>query len=146
MNWDAFVLKFGVHCWDEGQTKTLAALKKAAAQIPDSTLLNLPPLRIFTPVRADSGVTLMVETAGQIFSPATPLTLMYLSPLMELYQQSEIDFTVAHEFAHVALRHLWSINSNREMGTFKDGTYGDAPSEIAADQLAESWGFSALKE
>ena len=141
MDWDAFVLRFNVHCWDEGQVKTLIALKKAAAQIPDSVLSNLPPLRIFTPVRGDSGVTLMVGTTGQLFSPALPVTLLYLSPLLELYSQTEIEFTVAHEFAHVALGQLWSINSSREAGTFKDSTYGDAPAELAADKLAESWGF-----
>jgi hypothetical protein len=141
MDWDAFVHRFGVHCWDDGQVKMLIALKKAAEQIPDSVLRNLPPVRIFTPVRADSGVTLMVESTGQIFSPAVPLTLLYLSPFLELYSQAEIEFTVAHEIAHIALGHLWSINSTRESGTFKDATYEDAPAEIAADKLAESWGF-----
>lgn len=144
MDWDAFVYRFGVNCWDEGQIKTRDALKKAADQIPDSILCSLPPLKIFTPPRSDCGVTLMVETTGQAFSPAQPLTLMYISPLMELYPQGEIEFTVAHEFAHVALRHLWSNNSLREVGTFKDSTYGDAPSEVAADKLAESWGFSKV--
>jgi Peptidase family M48 len=142
MDWDAFVHRFGVNCWDSGQIKMLIALKRAAMEIPDTILCNLPPVRIFTPTRADCGVTLMVETTGQVFSPAQPLTLMYLSPLMELYSQAEIEFTVAHEFAHIALGHLWSRNAQSEMNTFKDATYGDAPSEIAADKLAESWGFS----
>ena len=142
MDWDAFVIKFGVHCWDEGQVKTLIALKRVAEQIPDEVLCNMPPLRIFTPVRADCCVTLMVETMGQVFSPAQPLTLMYISPLMELYAYGEIEFTFAHEFAHIALKHMWSLNAAREMGTFKDATYGDAPSEIEADKLAESWGFT----
>jgi len=142
MDWGAFCYKFGVHCFDEGQVKTLIALKRAAEQIPDEILCNMPPLRIFTPVRSDCGVTLMVEATGQVFSPAQPLTLMYISPLMEMYAHGEIEFTIAHEFAHVALKHMWSLNAAREMGTFKDATYGDAPSEIEADKLAESWGFT----
>jgi hypothetical protein len=140
MDWDVFTQRFNVWLYDE-QAKTCAALKRAAAQIPDAVLCGLPPLRIFTPLRADSSVSLMVETTGQVFGSAVPLTLMYISPLEELYPQEDVDFTVAHEFAHVALGHLWSINGGREQGTFRGRRHGDSPAEMAADRLAESWGF-----
>lgn len=82
MNWVVFANRFGVWCYETGQTKTLAALEKIAEKIPDSVLNSLPPTRIFTPSRELGSASLMVEIRGQVFSPAQPL--LYLSPLSEL--------------------------------------------------------------
>lgn len=62
----------------------------------------------------------------------------------QVNESREVDFTVAHEFAHVVL------------GRYKSGatiipadavirSHGDVPSEMEADRLAESWGFPKVE-
>jgi hypothetical protein len=64
--------------------------------------------------------------------------LMYLSPMLELESQAKVNFTVAHEFAHIALGH--HLPDNQQM-TEQAERHEDRPAERAADALAMSWGF-----
>jgi hypothetical protein len=67
---------------------------------------------------------------------------MYLSPTLEFESQGRVDFVVAHEFAHVVLRHHEPGN---EQAALKADTYQNRPAEVAANALAESWGFKRSK-
>jgi len=57
--------------------------------------------------------------------------MVYLSPELELESQEQVNFTVAHEFAHVVLKHS-SLCWNPEQGKRDEQT---------ADDLAKEWGF-----
>jgi len=70
---------------------------------------------------------------------------IYLAPSLERQLQSDVDFTVAHEFAHAALRH----HEPESLITFsideaKKG-YLNWNSEVAADELVAAWGHEIPK-
>jgi hypothetical protein len=65
-----------------------------------------------------------------------------LSPRLEAKPKSEVDFTVAHEFAHVALGHQ-QRGSTAVPPDAVVQSHEDVPSGHDADRLAESWGFCA---
>jgi hypothetical protein len=67
---------------------------------------------------------------------------MYLSPMLELESQAKVNFTVAHEFAHIALGH--HLPDNQQM-TEQAESHEDRPAERAADALAMSWGFKCKR-
>jgi hypothetical protein len=57
--------------------------------------------------------------------------MVYLSPDLEIESQEQVDFTVAHEFAHVVLKHsplCWDPEQSKK-------------NEQTADGLARAWGF-----
>jgi IrrE N-terminal-like domain len=56
--------------------------------------------------------------------------MVYLSPELEIESQEQVNFTVAHEFAHVVLRHSPLCDSER-----------GKKNEQMADDLAKEWGF-----
>lgn len=70
--------------------------------------------------------------------------LLYLSPRLEAKPQNEVDFTVAHEFAHVSLGHQQPGATRVPPDTVVQ-SHEDVPSEQDADRLAESWGFALPK-
>ena len=68
-----------------------------------------------------------------------------MAPSLERHSQPEVDFTVAHEFAHTVLRH----HEPEKLMTFsmdeaKKG-YLNWDSEVAADQLVAEWGYKIPK-
>jgi hypothetical protein len=58
--------------------------------------------------------------------------------------QSEVDFTVAHEFAHVSLGHQQPGATTVPPGAVVQ-SHEDVPFEQDTDGLAESWGFALPK-
>ena len=67
---------------------------------------------------------------------------VYLSPMLELESQWRVDFTVAHEIAHLVLKH--HEPENPQMALHGE-THQTRPAELAADTLAELWGFKRPK-
>jgi hypothetical protein len=64
---------------------------------------------------------------------------------LERQSQSEVDFTVAHEFAHASLRHHEPENlMTFSMDEARKG-YLNWESEVAADELVGSWGYEIPK-
>jgi Zn-dependent peptidase ImmA (M78 family) len=55
---------------------------------------------------------------------------IYLDPCLELQPQKNVEFTVAHEFAHVVLNHTDYLRT------------GEKEKEADADALAKAWGFT----
>jgi predicted metal-dependent peptidase len=58
--------------------------------------------------------------------------ILYFSPLLFDASQEQIRFTIAHEIAHVVLRHLDDSPNARDTGERQ---------ERDADAFAEQWGF-----
>lgn len=108
------------------RAKVFKALRKVVPKVPDSVFKL--DLVIFAP----SGVNgLAFRGRGSTF--------IYLDPCLELEPQEEVDFTVAHEFAHIV----------RDMGKSAAELENETPEEeeldeAETDKLAESWGFKTL--
>jgi len=102
-------------CLEKGvvlHPKVLKALKKVAPHVPNLTT----KLFILTPEK---------DTLGSVFR-YDGIT-MYLHPTLYRSAQYEIEFTIAHEFAHIVLEHLKKPAGRRV--------------EREADALARKWGF-----
>jgi hypothetical protein len=122
--------------FDYDRYKTIEAMQKLSKRLPDDVRDSLPPLVVFAPSAAKLGEVKPFGLGDRL--------LLYLSPRLEAKPQSEVDFTVAHEFAHVSLGH------HRPDGTTVPSdaivhSHEDVPSEQETDRLAESWGFALPK-
>jgi hypothetical protein len=73
---------------------------------------------------------------------------VYLSPKLEQESQAQVDFTVAHEFAHVILKHYdYRVRQTVTDEQAKElRSHQEFPDEKAADKLATTWGFRREKE
>ncbi len=107
--------------------KRILAVEQVYAQGGEA-LDRMPQVTIFAPPINHAGHALRIPTN----------CMVYLSPTLEFEQQWKVNFTVAHEFAHVVLGHHRA--GNRQM-KIKADRHADRPAEKAADDLAESWGF-----
>jgi hypothetical protein len=105
--------------------RTRTALKKLAKRVDRKTLLSFPRCVIFAPA---------LSATFRGYAWASDIPYVYFSPTLEFNQQLEVDFTVAHEFAHMVLNHKPSLQKDLKKGEGK-------AHERAADRLAESWGF-----
>jgi hypothetical protein len=118
--------------FDYDRHKTIAAMQRLSERVPSDVLDSLPPLTVFAPSRALLGHVLPCGTGDSIF--------VYLAPRLEMKSQREVDFTVAHEFAHIVLRH-YKPCATTHTPDVAVRSHADAPSEQDADGLAVSWGF-----
>ena len=134
---DAFLDLFidSRYCDLDVRPKTAKALIKLAERIPDNIVSDLPRIVVFAPNPDDYGSCTPLMPSNSSGEDA----LIYLAPLLERRSQTEVDFTVAHEFAHAALRHhepeslmTFSIDEAK-----KD--YLNLNSEVAADELVAAW-------
>jgi hypothetical protein len=135
--WLAFRYQYIETGWfDYDRPKTIEAMRKICERVPDDVLDSLPPLTLFAPSSAPLGRVLPFGSGDGPF--------VYLAPHLERKSQAEVDFTVAHEFAHVALSHYRAANTATTvpLGVL---SHDDAPSEQEADSCAESWGFKKPK-
>lgn len=122
--------------FDYDRRKTIAAMRKISERVPDDVLDNLPPLTVFAPSAAPLGRVLPCGPGDSIF--------VYLSPRLESKSQTEVDFTVAHEFAHIILGHNKPGATTLPSDAVAQ-SHESTPSEQEADRLAESWGFAHPK-
>ena len=119
--------------FDYDRHKTIEAMRKLSERIPDDVLDNLPSLIVFAPSAAKLGEMKPFGLGDRLF--------VYLAPRLEKKSQREVDFTVAHEFAHIALGHYKPGATSHPHGAIVQN-HEDAPSEHDADELAQSWGFA----
>jgi len=99
--------------------------KKEALAGMETVLIDAPPLRVQGEAYAD--------THGDV-------ARIYLSPMLEFESPSCVVFTVAHEFAHVWLKHHRGEGSIAHPPA-PGAEQNDMPHEKEADELAEQWGF-----
>jgi hypothetical protein len=105
----------------ESRAKTYAALKRVVPKLPEAAIPD--NLIVFAP-GLHAGVTFSTvgDEVGKDY-------IIYLAPTLELESSEEIDFVIAHEFAHIVRN-----KTQKRFPTEKE-------EEEATDQLAESWGI-----
>jgi hypothetical protein len=104
--------------------KRCRALMHLYKTIP-SVLDKTPVTAIFAP-----------DAGGLYTQPAHAEAIIYLAPELEIESQEQVNFTVAHEFAHVVLRHSFMCWNSKQ----------GQSDEQAADALASEWGFERPTE
>lgn len=120
MAWDEFCYDFMDEIFfDDAREKTALAMRHLFERVP-SDVLNDLDVRVFAPSQ---------HIYGQVYPAAFNKPMIYLSPVLENQPQDEVDFTVAHEFAHAVLGHSDYLKTS-------------FASEDEADFLAVSWGFT----
>jgi hypothetical protein len=130
-----------IYCDLDARPKTAKALIKLAERIPDDIVNDLPRIVVFAPNPDDYGLCIPLM-AGH---PNGADAFVYLAPSLERQSQSDVDFTVAHEFAHAALRHHKPENlMTLSMDEAKKG-YLNRNLEVAADELVAAWGYEIPK-
>ena len=104
--------------------KRCQALTLLYRTIPD-VLDKTPRTAIFAP-----------DASGLYTDAPFAEVMVYLSPELELESQEQVNFTVAHEFAHVVLKHsllCWNPERSKR-------------NEQTTDRLAKEWGFERPKQ
>ena len=140
---DAFLDSYtdSIYCDLDARPKTAKALIKLSERIPDNVVNDLPRIVVFAPNPDDYGSCIPLMPSKSSGDDA----FIYFAPSLERQSQTEVDFTVAHEFAHAALRHHEPKNlMTLSMEEAKKG-YLEWESEIAADQLVAEWGYKIPK-
>lgn len=131
--WLEFRYQFIETGWfDYDRHKTIEAMQQICERVPQEVIDDLPPLTLFAPSAALFGRVFPFGGGNALF--------VYLAPNLERKSQREVDFTVAHEFAHVVLGHYKS-DATIIPADAVVRSRGDVPSEKEANRLAESWGF-----
>ena len=125
---------------DHDRTKTIKAMRRCFEQIPEAVWDEMPRVMVFAP---------SADISGQVFpfAPRESGAMIYLSPALERKSQAYVDFTVAHEFAHVVRGHFLPDNNETKLTLDQLKSMSnrkDVPSEISTDELAESWGFKRV--
>lgn len=105
-------------------------MQKLSERLPEDVLYSLPPLVVFAPSATKLGEVKPFGLGDRL--------LLYLSPRLEAKPQSEVDFTVAHEFAHISPGHH-QAGATAVPPDAVVQNYEDVPSEQDTDRLAESW-------
>jgi hypothetical protein len=130
-----------IYCDLDARPKTAKALIRLSQRIPDKVFNDLPRIVVFAPNPGDYGLCIPLMTGD----PDDADAFIYLAPSLERQSQNDVDFTVAHEFAHAALRHHELENlMTFSMDEAKKG-YLEWNSEVAADQLVTEWGYKVPK-
>jgi len=129
-----------VFCDVRTRPKTTKALMTLCQRVPDETINEWPRIVVFAPDPSLYGSCVGLKPSDLESDDA----FIYLSPSLERHSQAEVDFSVAHEFAHAALRHHLAENMTLSTEEVKKGYLG-WNSEVAADKLVEDWGFTIPK-
>jgi len=140
---DAFLDAFidSTYCDLDARPKTAKALSRLAERIPDDVVNNLPRIVVFAPNPHDYGLCIPLMACA----PNDTDAFIYLAPSLERQSQDDVDFTVAHEFAHAALRHHEPKNlMTLSIEEAKKG-YLNWDTEVAADQLVAEWEYKIPK-
>jgi hypothetical protein len=121
-------LNSGIWCDLEERPKLRIALKTLCQRMPVDVYDELPIIILFAPAPWKNGEALPVPKSWD-----QEAAIIYIAPRLEEETQEQNNFTLAHEFAHVSLRH----HSYEAMAI---GALTDAD-EDAADALVRSWGY-----
>ena len=122
----------------DGQSKRFKAIlkvwKKVSNRFVDENPFDtMPTVTFFAPPLNDGGRVMQTPPMGIV---------VYLAPTLEFNSQRDVDHTVAHELAHIALGHHLSDNVQMKEQAEK---HEERPAEKAADELAATWGFPRRK-
>ncbi len=120
--WEDFQYQFLETGWfdHDDRVKTVEAMRKLSERMPVAVYDALPILLVVAPSQ---------HVLGQVYPEPLCGVVVYLSPQLESMVQEEVDFTVAHEFAHVHLGHRAMLENPPTL-------------EDDADNLVQAWGFT----
>jgi predicted metal-dependent peptidase len=129
------------YCDLQARPKIAKALIRLSQRIPEDVFNGLSRIVVFAPNPHDYGLCIPLMQSNSSGDDA----FIYFAPSLERHSQDDVDFTVAHEFAHAALQHHKPENlMTFSMDEAKKG-YLDWNSEVAADQLVADWGYKIPK-
>jgi hypothetical protein len=137
--WEGFLDSYVAPDWfdHDERPKTMTAMREVFEKIPSEVWDEMPNLILVAPAPGIRG-----QVFPELDGGGPPIVFVYLSPELEnkRVKQADVDFTVAHELAHVYLGHH-QIN-NRDVRAIKTtDTYLNCQPEQKADALVKSWGF-----
>ena len=119
---------------DDERPKLITALETLSTRIPAH--IRLPRIVIFAAAPWKRGQAMPLISSH---SDEGDDCLIYFSPTLEDQSQEDVDFTVAHEVAHVTLRH----HVNMVLREGESGkSYLEQRAEVEADRLVVAWGYS----
>jgi hypothetical protein len=121
--WDEFWYRFiDETLFDlEDRPKTFGGLKLLAERLPAN--ISFPvTVTVFAPGAWRYGMVLKTVAEAIVYLPAA--------------LEEDVDFTVAHEFAHIVLGDFGAVESEAA------APYFEQPTEHAADDLVRKWGYS----
>lgn len=108
--------------------------QKVSERFPENNPFDtMPTVTFFAP---------SLNIYGEVMQAQPDGVFVYLSPILECESQRDVDFTVAHELAHVALGHY----DEKNIHDASHLPHEEQPHEIAADATAEEWGFPRRKQ
>lgn len=117
--------------------KLRSAFVTLCSRVPADVFESLPKIVTIAP--------LPKQDAFSVKAPALTENdaLIFVPPHYEERTQEENDFMLAHEFAHIALKHpqypCFDVWTNEK-------EYFNTPRERAADELATQWGYTIPEE
>jgi Zn-dependent peptidase ImmA (M78 family) len=126
--WEWFGGTCWVHCDKDERRKTREALNTLFKKVPRETIDRLGSLLIYAP----SGIY------GCAWEAEEGQKFVFLPECLESAPQADVEHTVAHELAHLALGH--SKNGHAQMFEMMP-VHDEKPNEWEANKLAASWGF-----
>jgi hypothetical protein len=116
--------------------KAMHAVGKDEDMWKEQDLVSMEDVCIWGPALGD---------LGQAFIPKQEagIPVVYLSPMLEFESLPEVVHTVAHEFAHIFLKHHRGEGSVAEAKAAHEAgkSHKELPHELEADALAAKWGF-----
>jgi hypothetical protein len=145
MTFEDFCYSFVGWPWfaEEERPKTFAAMQTFWKKTPARDLDRIPPTIVFAPTPYVRG-----HVQWLFYPAAAPVdshrAFIYLAPSLERQQQSRVNSTVAHEFAHAILGHgTWDSTQTEaaQAALMKIRRQADLPDEVQADALIAKWGF-----
>jgi len=122
-------------CDFKRRPKTVRAFKTLCERVPDSDIDELPSITVIAPhPRTPAFCTYGTKAEA----------IIYLDYSLEKKPQTEVDFSVAHEFAHALKGHFRKENMVLTPEQVKAG-YLNWNVEVEADELAATWGYTIPK-
>jgi IrrE N-terminal-like domain len=118
------------YCDIDERPKLRRAFAVLCEHLPEATYYELPQLIIFAPAPWKYG---SVSPVPNRLNRGPVGALIYFAPALEEMSQEQSNFTVAHEFAHVALGHYKLLLSK--------GPTDYENVEDGADALVKQWGY-----
>jgi len=106
-------------------------------RLPDKIFNGCPRICFFAPAPGIFGAC----TVRMPSAPPGEDAFIYLAPSLERQSQAQVDFTVAHEFAHALLRHHLPGKDGLTTKELRAGYLNWNPEE-AVNKLALEWGFT----
>jgi hypothetical protein len=136
---ESFCDRFVEYPWCDldNRPKLRKAIDTLVERVPEDVLDGLSSILLVAPSPWQLGAAM--------FAPKMPEdggALVYLSPELEgdLWAQSESNHTLAHEIAHVYLKHHLPKNMNVQAADVSL-PYLQLPHEQEADALVKKWGY-----